>query len=363
MSAVGHYLEEGGIPTASISLVREHTEAMAPPRALWVPFILGRPLGAPHDAAFQRQVLRTLLALFESDSGPVLRDFALDAPQPDPADPPDGAACPVNFARPRPPSMDGDELAAKLADELDELRPWHDLAVRRRGGSAVGLSGLTPERAGAFLCAFAADLPLGGFRLQQPLAMALKRAADAGPRPERRSAANEPSREPLAGSARPVLHVAAGDHPVEGACEVAGHVGRHSAGRVQHGPGTKACPQEREAITRGQWVPAMFLHLLALPEERDRPGVLLGRVVLRLPPGTRQGGLPHAARRCSLSARDRARRAVGALNRGKALLSHRPLRHGQMRRFWSPSTVANADCTHRSAEARRIGARPYCARS
>lgn len=178
MSAVGHYLEEGGIPTASISLVREHTEAMAPPRALWVPFILGRPLGAPHDAAFQRQVLRALLALFESDSGPVLRDFALDAPQPDPADPPDGAACPVNFARPRPPAMDGDELAAKLADELDELRPWHDLAVRRRGGSAVGLTGLTPEQAGAFLCAFAADLPLDGFRLQQPLAMALKQAAD-----------------------------------------------------------------------------------------------------------------------------------------------------------------------------------------
>lgn len=178
MSAVGHYLEEGGIPTASISLVREHTEAMAPPRALWVPFILGRPLGAPHDAGFQRQVLGALLALFEAESGPVLRDFAHDAPRPDSGDVPDGAACPVNFARPRPPAMEGDELAAKLADELDELRPWHDLAVRRRGGSAVGLSGLTPEQAGAFLCAFAADRPLDGLRPEQPLAMALKQAAD-----------------------------------------------------------------------------------------------------------------------------------------------------------------------------------------
>lgn len=112
MSAVGHYLEEGGIPSASISLVREHSEAMGPPRALWVPFMLGRPLGAPNDPAFQRMVLRALLALFDADEGPVLQDFANDAPGLDTEEQPDGAACPVNFARPRPPAMAAGEMGS-----------------------------------------------------------------------------------------------------------------------------------------------------------------------------------------------------------------------------------------------------------
>ena len=36
--------------TTGISLVRENTASMQPPRALWVPFPLGRPLGVPDDA-------------------------------------------------------------------------------------------------------------------------------------------------------------------------------------------------------------------------------------------------------------------------------------------------------------------------
>ena len=61
MSALGHYLEEEGIATTQISLIREHTEAMKPPRALWVPFVLGRPFGVPNDAAFQRRVVLAAL--------------------------------------------------------------------------------------------------------------------------------------------------------------------------------------------------------------------------------------------------------------------------------------------------------------
>ncbi|MDO9315695.1 MAG: hypothetical protein Q7T97_14240 [Burkholderiaceae bacterium] len=179
MSAVGHYLEEGGIPTASISLVREHSEVMRPPRALWVPFMLGRPLGAPDDAAFQHQVLRAALALFDAEQGPVLQDFAHDAPATQAAaDEQDGAACPVNFARPRQAATSGSALAAALADEIDELRPWHDLTVRRRGGSSVGLSGLTPAQAGAFLCAFAANQTPDNFRPEQPLGQSLKQVCD-----------------------------------------------------------------------------------------------------------------------------------------------------------------------------------------
>jgi hypothetical protein len=47
VSALGHYLEEEGIATVAISLIRPQTENTKPPRALWVPFELGRPFGPP----------------------------------------------------------------------------------------------------------------------------------------------------------------------------------------------------------------------------------------------------------------------------------------------------------------------------
>jgi hypothetical protein len=40
VSALGHYLEEEGIATVAISLIRPQTENTKPPRALWVPFEL-----------------------------------------------------------------------------------------------------------------------------------------------------------------------------------------------------------------------------------------------------------------------------------------------------------------------------------
>ena len=73
-------MEEEGLPTTQISLVREHTEKIKPPRALWVPFELGRPLGPPNDAAFQKRVLIAALKLLEASGGPVLEDYPEDAP-------------------------------------------------------------------------------------------------------------------------------------------------------------------------------------------------------------------------------------------------------------------------------------------
>lgn len=75
MGGLGHYLEDEGIPTTQISLIREHTAAMRPPRALWVPFNLGRPLGAPDDQDLQRRVLTAALSLLEAKHGPVLEGF------------------------------------------------------------------------------------------------------------------------------------------------------------------------------------------------------------------------------------------------------------------------------------------------
>jgi len=55
--------------TTGISLVRENAATMQPPRSLWVTFPLGRPLGAPNDAAFQHRVIAAALDLLTRVSG------------------------------------------------------------------------------------------------------------------------------------------------------------------------------------------------------------------------------------------------------------------------------------------------------
>ena len=101
MGALAHFIETRGVATTQISLVREHTVAMTPPRALWVPFELGRPLGVPGDRAFQTRVLKAALALFEADSGPVLLDYAEEVPRRADSDGViEGWVCPVRLPPP-----------------------------------------------------------------------------------------------------------------------------------------------------------------------------------------------------------------------------------------------------------------------
>lgn len=159
MGALGHFLEEEGIPTTQISLVREHTAAMNPPRALWVPFILGRPFGVPNDAAFQRRVLLAVLGLLEAKSGPVLEDYAEDAPRP-PDQEMEGFACPFTLSRP----PEGNDLAGALQREIAELVPWHELAQRVRGRTSAGLCGLVAESAARFVTDFIADPSVPAYR-------------------------------------------------------------------------------------------------------------------------------------------------------------------------------------------------------
>ena len=82
MSALASRIEAQGIATTTIGLVRPHMEQSRPPRGLWVPFQLGRPLGEAEDKAFQRRVLIQALHLLErTDGGPIiLEDFPDDPP-------------------------------------------------------------------------------------------------------------------------------------------------------------------------------------------------------------------------------------------------------------------------------------------
>ena len=70
-------LERRGISTAAIVLLRHVAEKVRPPRALFVPFRHGYPLGAPGVPARQRSVLEALLAMLEDRtlSAPALRDL------------------------------------------------------------------------------------------------------------------------------------------------------------------------------------------------------------------------------------------------------------------------------------------------
>ena len=145
MGAVSHFLEDEGIATTGISLVRVNTERMELPRFLWVPFELGRPFGAPHEPDFQRRVLRAALGLLERGDGPVvLEDFPDDAPV---ADDDDGGgwSCPVSFGT---AGTAGDDagLAGEVLAELRRLAPWQEAYAARRGRSAPAASGLSHEQ-------------------------------------------------------------------------------------------------------------------------------------------------------------------------------------------------------------------------
>jgi hypothetical protein len=158
VGALGHFLEREGIPTVGISLVREHTETIRPPRALWVTFELGRPLGVPDDPAFQRRVVRAALELVGRTDGPLIADYTEHVTEEADFT---GWACPINLA---PSATD------TLAAEIDRLAVWYDRAVAARDRTTVGVSGLDMPAAGKLVSAALAG-PL-------PAAQPLKQAID-----------------------------------------------------------------------------------------------------------------------------------------------------------------------------------------
>lgn len=169
MSALGHYIEEEGVATVAISLIRPQTENTRPPRALWVPFELGRPIGPPSDAAFQRRVILMALRMLEEGGGPVrIEDFPEDDPRerPDPGWRPPLAAGPASEGSPA-------ALADMFEAELAALAEAYERSVKRRGRTTVGLLGLPIAEAGGYVAAWlrgeAPESPVAG--MSAPLAL------------------------------------------------------------------------------------------------------------------------------------------------------------------------------------------------
>src|SRR5438093_3110428 len=113
-------------------MVREHTEKVKPPRALFVPFPFGAPVGRPNDPQFQHRVLAAALALFERPSGPVLEEF-----------PDDGGM----VVTPDPVSRQGPAAAEPdVAFEVTTVRPYYQRFVEAHGRTSVGLAGVPATR-------------------------------------------------------------------------------------------------------------------------------------------------------------------------------------------------------------------------
>jgi len=158
VSVIQRQIEAQGVSTVSISLFRGFAEKVKPPRALWVPFPFGRPLGAPNNKSIQRKVIFAMLDLLNRSEGPVLEDLVLTKEE-EPLDARNqkiGQKCGTkgcNFddalASEEEPAVreiakyDGDFVG--VCEEIAALKVHHDDYMRDHGGrTQVGYSEVTP---------------------------------------------------------------------------------------------------------------------------------------------------------------------------------------------------------------------------
>ena len=134
MSVIARVLEEAGLPTVTIALIKEHAAKVKPSRALFVPFPYGYPLGKPDDPEFQHRVIAAALELLRRPEGPVLEDFPEDAG-------------PLELPQASMVKTSSDQIKQDSANEVTALRPFYERWVEDRGGrTAVGVSGIPQRR-------------------------------------------------------------------------------------------------------------------------------------------------------------------------------------------------------------------------
>jgi hypothetical protein len=171
---MAHMLEERGLPTAVLALVLPHVEKTRPPRALMVPFMLGRPLGEPNDLPFQRRVLLQALHLLERSDGPALLEQFPDD-NPSWFDRPDWVPA---VALPMPDALQAAAAwQAAFRTELQTILPVWERFKARFQRTTVGLADQPPEAWPAFATSFL-DGALPTVPLHDTPALALRFLAD-----------------------------------------------------------------------------------------------------------------------------------------------------------------------------------------
>lgn len=139
MCGLAHIFESKGFATVLVGFVREHIEAIKPPRALSLDFPMGRPMGKPNDPTYQMSVIRTAFKLFDAASGPVIEDYPDTIPVKDGRM---GYALPVDLVLKVSEIGDVDTLLAQVHAEIEGLRSDYEAAVALRGRTTVGASEL-----------------------------------------------------------------------------------------------------------------------------------------------------------------------------------------------------------------------------
>lgn len=136
MSVIAHWIEQQGIKTVVIGLVKLHLEKIKPPRALSVSFELGRPLGGPENSEFQLEVLTSALRLIETQTEPAIVDFEKDDPRAEP-DP--------KWAAPAIATAD------TISNEVIALKPFYQAQCVNKSRTSVGVSKIPIVDAAALL--------------------------------------------------------------------------------------------------------------------------------------------------------------------------------------------------------------------
>jgi len=158
VSGLAHLLEEQGFSTVLVGLIPQHVKRMRPPRALLVPFELGRPFGAPNQPVLQSEVLEATLDLLQqAASPPFVAEFetahSVEVSRDDEEDS-EGWVCPVSLPMPAKDL----NTTEHLLEEARLLQPWYERGRRDRGHSAVGASGLEVPEIVSWLSLLAGDL-------------------------------------------------------------------------------------------------------------------------------------------------------------------------------------------------------------
>jgi hypothetical protein len=135
VGVLARVFEEHDLVTTSISLVREHTEKVKPPRALFVPFPFGHPLGEANQPDLQRRVLRAAFALLDEPHVPVLVDYPEDS----------YSGQDINLAQAS--GVSRPDVSVDVAFELTTLRPYYEQWLAAHAGrSAVGVTHVDQRR-------------------------------------------------------------------------------------------------------------------------------------------------------------------------------------------------------------------------